>query len=164
MQFKFYSSISCVPVAWFHYGTIHLFLWAPWEAHMNKHESIFLPNAKGHDGASSSLTDHLPLINRTQNGLQPSILCPMSCSWYSLRGVQCLCKDNERFKKGHQCLEQSCKCNWKKLLWLNMQICAESIKIQHSLFMHYSHLCEGYFKILARSLYWVYKMVATAIW
>lgn len=117
MQLKFYSSISCVPVAWFHYGAIHLFLWAPREAHMNKHESIFLPNAKGHDGASSSLKDHLPLINRTQNGLQPSILCLLSilsCARYSLQDVQCLCKDKERFKIGHQCLEQSFQCNWNK--------------------------------------------------
>lgn len=85
MQLKFYSSISCMPVAWFHYGAIHLFLWAPREAHMNKHESIFLPDAKGHDGASSSLTDHLPLINRTQNGLQPSIL--FSCPHYSVKPI-----------------------------------------------------------------------------
>lgn len=93
-----------MPVAWFHYGAIHLFLWALREAHMNKHESIFLPNAKGHDGASSSLTDHLPLINRTQNGLQPSILFLMSTllcqAYYSLRDVECLsAKTKEDLRK-----------------------------------------------------------------
>lgn len=93
-----------MPVAWFHYGAIHLFLWALREAHMNKHESIFLPNAKGHDGASFSLTDHLPLINRTQNGLQPSILFLMSTllcqAHYSLRDVECLsAKTKEDLRK-----------------------------------------------------------------
>lgn len=121
MQLKFYSSISCVPVAWFHYGAIHLFLWAPREAHMNKHESIFLPNAKGHDGASSSLTDHLPLINRTQNGLQPSILCPMStllchapvtvCEMFN---VSAKTMNDLRKATNVIVLKQSCKCNLNK--------------------------------------------------